>query len=70
MSTVRKAFVTGGSGYLGSHLCKLLKRNGWEVALYDIKHPKHKYYDWSFGNYDIRTRSELRNCLEYIRPAR
>lgn len=68
MSTVRKAFVTGGSGYLGSHLCKLLKRNGWQVALYDIKNPQHKYCDWSFGRYDIRTRSELRNCLEYIKP--
>jgi UDP-glucose 4-epimerase len=68
MSTVKKAFVTGGSGYLGSHLCKLLKRNGWEVSIYDIKHPEHKYYDCSFGSYDIRTRSDLRNCVEHIKP--
>jgi UDP-glucose-4-epimerase GalE len=68
MSTVKKAFVTGGSGYLGSHLCKLLKRNGWEVSIYDIKHPEHKYYDCSFGRYDIRIRSDLRNCVEHIKP--
>jgi len=68
MSTVKKAFVTGGSGYLGSHLCKLLKRNGWEVSIYDIKHPEHKYYDCSFGRYDIRSRSDLRNCVEHIKP--
>ena len=68
MSTVKKAFVTGGSGYLGSHLCKLLKRNGWEVSIYDCKHPEHKYYDCSFGRYDIRIRSDLRNCVEHIKP--
>jgi nucleoside-diphosphate-sugar epimerase len=68
MSTVKKAFVTGGSGYLGSHLCKLLKRNGWKVYIYDSKHPEHKYYDCSFGRYDIRSRSDLRNCVEHIKP--
>lgn len=39
------ALVTGGSGYLGSHMCKLLKKNGWKVAIYDIKQPDHPYHD-------------------------
>ena len=39
------ALVTGGSGYLGSHVCKLLKRDGWNVVVYDIKQPNHNYHD-------------------------
>lgn len=41
----KKALVTGGSGYLGSHVCKLLKKEGWKVHILDIKKPEHKYYD-------------------------
>lgn len=43
-----KALVTGGSGYLGSHVCKLLKQQGWEVSILDIKMPKHEYFDEVF----------------------
>jgi UDP-glucose 4-epimerase len=41
----RTALVTGGSGYLGSFLCKRLKKEGWDVILYDIKPPLHTYCD-------------------------
>ena len=41
----KTALVTGGSGYLGSFLCKRLKREGWNVILYDIKPPLHTYCD-------------------------
>ena len=68
MSTVRKAFVTGGSGYLGSHLCKLLKKNGWYVALYDIKNPTHTYYDLSFGRYNVCDRIALKESLTMVKP--
>jgi UDP-glucose 4-epimerase len=42
-----RALVTGGSGYLGSHVCKLLKKQGWKVHLLDNRKPKHNYYDFS-----------------------
>ena len=42
----KKALVTGGSGYLGSHVCKLLKQQGWKVHVMDIRQPDHKYFDF------------------------
>ena len=30
-----KVLVTGGSGYLGSHVCKMLKRGNWNVTILD-----------------------------------
>ena len=29
------ALVTGGAGFLGSHLCERLVREGWDVVCYD-----------------------------------
>ena len=42
----KKALVTGGSGYLGSHVCKLLKQHGWKVHVLDVREPDHKYFDF------------------------
>jgi CDP-paratose 2-epimerase len=30
-----KVLVTGGCGFLGSHICELFKKKGWEVIAYD-----------------------------------
>jgi len=30
-----KVLVTGGCGFLGSHVCELFKKKGWEVVVYD-----------------------------------
>lgn len=49
------ALITGGSGYLGSHLAKTLKRRGWKVIIFDIKQPRHKYFDFYYPG-DIRDR--------------
>jgi UDP-glucose 4-epimerase len=35
MKTKRKALVTGGAGFIGSHLCEKLVENGHEVTLLD-----------------------------------
>lgn len=60
-----KALVTGGSGYLGSHLCKLLKKNGWTVAVYDNRLPKHDYLDLFVGG-DIRDSNTLTSALSHV----
>jgi UDP-glucose-4-epimerase GalE len=37
METKRTALITGGTGYLGSHLAKALKKDGWYVISLDLK---------------------------------
>ena len=58
---MKTALVTGGSGYLGSHLCKYLKQSGWSVVAIDIVRPKHFYYD-VFQYVDVRNH-EIINYL-------
>lgn len=49
----KRALVTGGAGYLGSHLAKKLKECGFDVCILDIKQPQHEYCD-SYYKIDIR----------------
>jgi len=65
----RIALVTGAAGYLGSHLCKRLKKEGWFVIGLDLLHSQHSYWDrWNqssvldskalesiFANYKVNT---------------
>ena len=55
---MKSALVTGISGYLGSHLAKQLKKNGWQVLGLDIKKPEHPYFD-DFEICDVRDRKDL-----------
>ena len=52
---MKTALVTGGAGYLGSHLAKALKKAGYKTICYDIKSPPNMIYwdDAVIG--DIRT---------------
>ena len=64
---MKTAFVTGSSGYLGSHVCKQLKKAGWKVFGYDYEHPKHEYLDmWKPA--DIRDDLSLYGALKKCKP--
>ena len=38
-----KVLVTGGAGYIGSHVCKMLARRGFEPITYDNLGRGHRW---------------------------
>ena len=65
---VRTAMVTGSSGYLGSHVCKLLKANDWKVVGYDTVEPEHSYVDMYIQD-DIRNGHSVFDVLDRFKPS-
>lgn len=65
MEKRKTALVTGGSGYLGSHLSKALKIDGWNVVNYDIVKPTHEYCDL-YVDGDIRDQYEIKKLFDRI----
>lgn len=55
-----KVLVTGGCGFLGSHVCELFKEKGWDVVAYD----NMSKYELERTGYNVE---EARNyCRDYI----
>lgn len=62
--------VTGGAGYIGSHVCKALAEAGHEVVVYDNLSTGHRaFVQWgSFRHGDIRDTVRFRACLREFQP--
>jgi GDP-D-mannose 3', 5'-epimerase len=61
---MKKALVCGAGGFIGSHLVKKLKREGYWVRGVDIKHPE--YWESEADEFfvlDLRTPAACRNAL-------
>ena len=65
-----KVLVTGGAGYIGSHTCKALVRQGHEVMVYDnLSTGFRELVRWGrFEHGDIRDPQRLRQVVRAFRP--
>lgn len=67
---MKKALITGGAGYIGHHLQKELKKQGYYVIVLDKKNPGHlmskKYYD-EYLQADIRSYDHILDEIEMTR---
>lgn len=71
----RRVLVTGGAGFIGSHLCETLAKEGWEITMLDnlsegleqnlanllAKHPKSR-----FRVGDCTIREDVRKAMEDV----
>jgi len=65
---MRTALVTGGAGYLGSHLAKALKQAGYYTICFDIKTPKNDLYWSDYHSGDIRSYQDLSRVFSGWKP--
>ncbi len=56
-----RILITGGSGFIGSNLAKLLTKKGYEVGILDIIKPTQKNITYQFHNCDILKKIKFMN---------
>ena len=70
MSTTRKFLVTGGAGFVGSHLCEFLVGRGDEVVCFDnlstgmVENIEHINGGLTFIEGDVNSREELKSVFK------
>ena len=64
-----KILVTGGAGYIGSQICKLLGKDKNEVIVFDnLSTGKKKYNKYgSFIYGDLRRKKDIDNAFKKIK---
>lgn len=64
-----KAFVTGGSGFLGYHLVRLLAAQGWQITLFDRLAPRRQEYLELGVNFEQGSVTDRQRLYEALEPA-
>ena len=61
-----KALVTGGVGFIGTHLCRLLKSKGWNIRILDIAPQADKDREYEYFQGDIRSEKDVENAVKGV----
>jgi NAD(P)-dependent dehydrogenase (short-subunit alcohol dehydrogenase family) len=64
--SARIAVVTGGSGLLGSRICKHLQGRGFQVTSLDISEPNIKHDGVSYRICDITKRDQVQEEIKFL----
>ncbi|MDC1060523.1 NAD(P)-dependent oxidoreductase, partial [Alphaproteobacteria bacterium] len=62
----KKILITGGSGFLGSHLSDILSENGYKVIIYDINNSKYIKKNQKFIKGDLSNKEKLIKDLKDV----
>jgi nucleoside-diphosphate-sugar epimerase len=65
---MKRAFITGGSGFIGTNLISNLQLSGHEVINFDILPPRNKGQNSIWVQGDIRDKSQLENAIIKYQP--
>src|SRR3990167_8080018 len=68
--TIPYVLVTGGAGYIGSHVCKALAQAGYLPVVYDNLSTGHAYaVKWGpFVQADLQDRAKLKEAFQTFKP--
>ncbi len=61
---MKRALVCGAGGFIGSHLVKKLKKDGYWVRGIDLKYPE--FSETKADNFLIKDLRDLKNCMEAL----
>ncbi len=67
---MKKIFVTGGAGFIGSHICQLLKTKGFDTFCFDnLSRGKRSFVKWGKFIYgDLQKFNEIDNSISKVKP--
>ncbi len=63
---MKKILVTGGAGFIGTHLCRELLRRGYSVRTLDIQNPKNHVEGVEYIQGDIRDREMVARVIQDV----
>jgi UDP-glucose 4-epimerase len=69
---MEKIIITGGNGYIGSHMCRLMHEKGFDVHVIDnhSTSPKRKVHKFgTFHKIDISDKKKIQPLLKKLKPS-
>src|SRR4051812_23314964 len=66
MTPIKSVLVTGGAGFIGTHLCRALASSGTRVKVIDIQDPKERVPQVDYTKANILDPAALSRAMENV----